>query len=186
MFFELKNIGAVKHANIELGKLTIICGKNNTGKTYITYSIYGFLTHIFASEFETGDFKSLTQEKLNELSSQFTAKLTDIFSANADEFLEAEFHFGTEKQRVDSPPFEDNSNAGEVRIENFRRPFILSAERISIQLFQKELDRNRSDLVKALTKSRNLELLEKQVARFALPISADIDFARDTSLVIKS
>jgi AAA15 family ATPase/GTPase len=184
MFFELKNIGAIKHANIKLGKLTIICGKNNTGKTYITYSIYGFLRHLFALSFETDNFNPLTQEKLNELSSQFTEKLTDIFSANADEFLEAKFHLYTE--RVDSPPFEDNSNAGEVPIENFPRPFILSSERTSIQLFQKELDRNRSDLVKALTKSRNLELLDKQVARFALPIEEEIDFARDTTSVIKS
>jgi predicted ATPase len=48
MYFELKNIGAIKHAKVELGKLTVICGKNNTGKTYITYSIYGLIfTHFF-------------------------------------------------------------------------------------------------------------------------------------------
>jgi predicted ATP-dependent endonuclease of OLD family len=187
MFFELKNIGAVKQANIELGKLTIICGKNNTGKTYITYSIYGFLRHLFALSFDKNNFKSLTQEQLNELSSQFTANLAEIFSANADEFIGAEFHLALEKPRVESfRSKNDNPNAGEVPLENFPRPFILSSERTSIQLFQKELDGNRSDLVKALTKSRNLELLEKQVARFALPIETEIDFARETTLVIKS
>lgn len=31
MYFELKNIGAIKSAKIELGKFTLISGKNNTG-----------------------------------------------------------------------------------------------------------------------------------------------------------
>ncbi len=38
----LKNIGIFKQAEYELGDLTIICGENNTGKTYATYSLYGF------------------------------------------------------------------------------------------------------------------------------------------------
>ena len=42
MKFEIKNLGPVKEANIELGDLTIICGKNNSGKTRIAYAIYDF------------------------------------------------------------------------------------------------------------------------------------------------
>lgn len=37
-------LGAIEHANVELGDLTLICGENNTGKTYVTYGIYGFLS----------------------------------------------------------------------------------------------------------------------------------------------
>ena len=39
----LKNIGIIKQAEFSLGDLTIICGENNTGKTYATYALYGFL-----------------------------------------------------------------------------------------------------------------------------------------------
>ncbi len=39
----LKNLGILKQAEFSLGDLTIICGKNNTGKTYATYALYGFL-----------------------------------------------------------------------------------------------------------------------------------------------
>ena len=42
MIFGIKNLGPIKEANIEMGDLTIICGKNNCGKTYISYSIYDF------------------------------------------------------------------------------------------------------------------------------------------------
>ena len=38
-----KNIGPIKKAELELGDLTIIAGKNNTGKTYLVYTLYGFL-----------------------------------------------------------------------------------------------------------------------------------------------
>ena len=33
----------LKHAEFSLGDFTIICGENNTGKTYVTYALYGFL-----------------------------------------------------------------------------------------------------------------------------------------------
>ena len=40
---ELKNLGILKHVEFALGDLTLICGKNNTGKTYAAYALYGFL-----------------------------------------------------------------------------------------------------------------------------------------------
>ena len=41
--FRFRNIGPVKDAELELGDLTVIAGRNNTGKTYIVYTLYGFL-----------------------------------------------------------------------------------------------------------------------------------------------
>ena len=38
-----QNIGPIKDAELELGDLTIIAGQNNTGKTYLVYTLYGFL-----------------------------------------------------------------------------------------------------------------------------------------------
>jgi hypothetical protein len=43
MKFDIENLGPLKEASIELNKLTIICGENNTGKTYLSYAIYGFI-----------------------------------------------------------------------------------------------------------------------------------------------
>ena len=39
----LKNLGILKHAKFSLGDLTIICGENNTGKTYAAHALYDFL-----------------------------------------------------------------------------------------------------------------------------------------------
>ncbi len=43
MKFHFENLGLLDQAEIELADLTLICGENNTGKTYATYAIYGFL-----------------------------------------------------------------------------------------------------------------------------------------------
>ena len=43
MTFHFKNIGPVDSAEITLGDLTIVAGRNNTGKTYLVYALYGFL-----------------------------------------------------------------------------------------------------------------------------------------------
>ena len=43
MRIRFENIGPVGKAYMTLGDLTIIAGQNNTGKTYLTYALYGFL-----------------------------------------------------------------------------------------------------------------------------------------------
>ncbi|UNU23105.1 AAA family ATPase [Microcoleus vaginatus] len=43
MKVKVKNLGVLKQAEFTLGDLTIICGSNNTGKTYATYALLGFL-----------------------------------------------------------------------------------------------------------------------------------------------
>ena len=44
MKFIFKNLGPIHEAELELGDLTILAGRNNTGKTYVAYTLYGFLT----------------------------------------------------------------------------------------------------------------------------------------------
>ena len=43
MNFHFEKIGPIDSADLELGNFTLIAGRNNTGKTYIVYTMYGFL-----------------------------------------------------------------------------------------------------------------------------------------------
>ena len=43
MRFQFQNLGLLDEAEVALADLTLICGENNTGKTYATYAIYGFM-----------------------------------------------------------------------------------------------------------------------------------------------
>ncbi|MDR2754799.1 MAG: ATP-binding protein, partial [Planctomycetaceae bacterium] len=45
MKITIKNLGILESAEYELGNLTVVCGKNNTGKTYAAYALYGFLDY---------------------------------------------------------------------------------------------------------------------------------------------
>jgi hypothetical protein len=43
MKFTFKNLGKLDEAIVDLKDFNLICGENNTGKTYLLYSMYGFL-----------------------------------------------------------------------------------------------------------------------------------------------
>lgn len=62
MEITLQNLGALEYANFSLGDLTIICGKNNTGKTYATYALFGFLSY-WKNQFEY----PISDDKIKEL-----------------------------------------------------------------------------------------------------------------------
>jgi len=115
MKFTIKNSGPLKNCQIELGNLTVICGKNNTGKTYLSYSIFGFFEMVYNKiityQFESFNFNDLREnikkngkysidlKKLeNEihdlyqsLSKRYIDELANIFNSNTDEFLHAKF-----------------------------------------------------------------------------------------------
>ena len=44
MKIKVKKLGVLKQAEFELGDFTIICGENNTGKTYATSALYGWFS----------------------------------------------------------------------------------------------------------------------------------------------
>lgn len=73
MKISIKNLGAIKKAEFTLGELTIICGGNNTGKTYATHATYGFFDFLRTNaEFPVsqGDIEKLYSEGAIQLSLQ--------------------------------------------------------------------------------------------------------------------
>ena len=53
MKFTIENIGPIKKSEMEFGALTILWGKNNTGKTYITYNTFNFIAAVTGFSLET-------------------------------------------------------------------------------------------------------------------------------------
>ena len=109
---ELKNLGILKQAEFSLGDLTVICGKNNTGKTYATYALYGFLrlcrglidfgvssTQIQRLRTDGGlkiglaQYVEMADQILAEMCKQYTDQLDSIvFAATEGRFSNTEFH----------------------------------------------------------------------------------------------
>ncbi len=65
MKIKMINLGPLRQAEFEMGDMTIICGRNNTGKTYATYALYGFLSFWEESFFLQVD-KNKIETLLNE------------------------------------------------------------------------------------------------------------------------
>jgi len=93
MKLSFENLGAIAKGEMELADLTIVCGQNNTGKTYVTYALYCLLkswislTRIDLSE----EMKELTSEGVVKI--DIEAKIVNawpkISKAVIDNFLDA-------------------------------------------------------------------------------------------------
>ncbi|MFK5971118.1 MAG: AAA family ATPase [Candidatus Marithrix sp.] len=111
MKFTFKNLGIFdKETTVELGDLTIICGDNNTGKTYASYAIFGFLDtwsknisfdipkeklkKLYSDgsiQVDLNDFVQTIDETLTDLSENYTENLPKIFSSHEDFFKITQF-----------------------------------------------------------------------------------------------
>lgn len=83
MKITIENIGIFKLAEYELSDLTIICGKNNTGKTYVTYALYGFIDF-----FRRGYIFKVPREHISTLLEDGSLTLPiDISQATIDKYV---------------------------------------------------------------------------------------------------
>lgn len=118
--FKFKNFGYIKEGNIELADLTIICGKNNVGKTYINYGIYGFLDSILSNLHFSIDkkyfdelrekgfvkipliqFEEQIKPILNKGCKEYAKNLDKIFAADSDFFKDVIFQANFEGHKID-------------------------------------------------------------------------------------
>ena len=130
-----KNLGPIKNAEIELNDLTIIAGKNNSGKTYISYAIYGFLNILYHYDIAAGDdidiknivsnllqngtatismtdaqFKVLKGNMIKELSSKYSNDLHLFFSSSERYFENTNIDFNINDNQTE---FETEVKFGE-------------------------------------------------------------------------
>ena len=119
MEISIKNLGALKQAKFTLGDLTIICGCNNTGKTYATYALFGFLyawREMFSVEIDSSKVDQLLIDGVIRLDIQeyakhskqiiakgcqaYTKQLSRIFAAPTDRFRESQFEVSLDIQDI--------------------------------------------------------------------------------------
>ena len=114
MNITLKNLGPIKQADFTVGDFTIICGRNNTGKTYVTYATYGFLNHWMRSndvgidqkfldeiirnnllKFSLNKLDNQSEDLLIQSSQEYSKKISSTFAGNIKSFAEASVSVAT-------------------------------------------------------------------------------------------
>ena len=103
----LKNIGILKQAEFSIGDLTLICGENNTGKTYAACALFGFLESwrkfirfpISNAQIQQArtepvkiDLAQAIDDTLTAACKKYTEQLDTIFVAPEGTFQKSEFH----------------------------------------------------------------------------------------------
>ncbi len=161
MNIEIRNLGPIKQAEFTLADLTIICGGNNTGKTYATQAVFGFLDYLrYNSElpvekekveklFSEGSvtiplqnyFNSL-QNHLDALSGRYSKIMHHVFAGSETRFDDASFKFNLELKGPFSPARVD------VKYGSAERSFLQivssqSGQELEISLI---VDKNNDDL----------------------------------------
>ena len=136
MKISIKNLGVIKQAEFTLGELTIICGGNNTGKTYATYALFGFLSFwrdAFAIKVPDGDVRRLLNEGSIELNLKdyignastilkngckaFTEQISHVFASSAKHFADSRFTIGLDPSDIrPSPTFERTMGAAKAQL----------------------------------------------------------------------
>ncbi|TAH22180.1 MAG: hypothetical protein EAZ08_01600 [Cytophagales bacterium] len=80
MKISVKNLGVLEHSEIDLSKkLNILCGTNNTGKTYMAYLVYGWN---YLSNYSFNLFNRDLQVNYIASSNEFTINLLDSINFN--------------------------------------------------------------------------------------------------------
>lgn len=157
MKISIKNLGAIKQAEFTLGELTIICGGNNTGKTYATYALFGFLSFwrdAFSIKVQDGDVQRLLNEGTIELELKdyindasrilkngceaFTKQLTHVFASSDKHFTESYFAVALDPNDIQpSPTFERTMGAAKAQLFSISKKANSQLVTISL-LVQKE------------------------------------------------
>ncbi|NES25226.1 MAG: ATP-binding protein [Symploca sp. SIO3E6] len=119
MKVKVTNLGVLKQAEFILGDFTIICGCNNTGKTYATYALFGFLStwrRIFSLSISNDKIEQLLANGVVRLDIQeyvkqyeqivtkgcqaYTQQLPKVFAAQAERFKKTDFQVSLDIKNV--------------------------------------------------------------------------------------
>jgi AAA ATPase domain len=120
MKIQVKNLGPLKEAEFEVADLTIICGGNNTGKTYATYALFGFLNtwremvpididpEVINKLMNNGtasinliEYFEQQQTIIDEICRKYSDKLPTIFAASHEYFSKASFKAIVDLEGID-------------------------------------------------------------------------------------
>lgn len=163
--FRVANLGSVRAGEFTQKPLTIFCGPNNTGKTWVLYSLYYFHRRLGALKFARENFSDLPLDKFNR---ELSDMLPFFFNAAEAQFPGAKFSLVDERGSL--PDFD---RLGEAQV------FLLPAERSGLHLIFRELGTRRTALLHHASRDDidiGALLRDVMFSRYAIPIADYIDW----------
>ncbi len=169
MKVNVKNLGVLKQAEFELGEFTLICGENNTGKTYATYALFGFLrrwNNLLKVDISDTTIKNLLRDGVTRIDLEhyassaknilrqgcrsYTKKLSTVFASKANLFKETIFSVSLESSTI-------------PLVENIKFESIVESADKSLLLFSK--NKKQKDLIVSLPMHEEREILPASIIK---------------------
>ena len=175
--FQVENLDVIKAGEFIQKPLTIFCGPNNSGKTWVMYSLYschGYMAGLAhkarEAKVEKQDEKA-PKQSLTEFNKKLSTTLADVFNTSHELLANARFRLAGVNESHFQKLLDDP--------ENTESPFLMPAERNGLHLFFRELSTPRAALLHHASK-KNIgfnELLKDVIrSRYALPIAHYINW----------
>lgn len=143
----IERFGAVRYAKVDVNSLTVVCGKNNMGKTYATYAFYWFLDFWrrgFMCSLPTAKLKQLFDSRtvrfeLNELVEWVESMLRKASEAYSKPEVLSEV-FGGDKSFFEHATFSLTLDKNDVRSMLLARGLEKERRSGQVKLFDWEFD----------------------------------------------
>lgn len=160
---KFKNLGPLKKGEVTIRNMTIFCGKNNTGKTYVNYLIYSILEtlkdyrtslnlnidQLFKEGVQEIDVVSLFDNNFDrivkEIANEVKENLYKVFNSKKDFFEELELEIELDKEqkreKLIKLKFDRNVTIGEnkVKISNLNK--VEGSDKITLIYFKEKTEK---------------------------------------------
>ena len=163
MKFNFSNFGYVDKGALELAELTLICGPNNVGKTYVNYAIYGFIRHFKklveitlpsdqistlknegSITIDLEEYKKSLPDHIKSASKKYSQTLADYFNAPDDFFSDSHVDFYYDDLFIDlSQEFKQTAKFGQTEVLLFDKAPNESLLSVALQVTEKSKLPNR-------------------------------------------
>lgn len=184
MKIKVKNLGVLKQAEFSLGDMTILCGENNTGKTYATYALFGFL-----SFWRQAISIEIKDEKINHLFSEgvvqinlveYVKEAQHILSQGCKDYAEKlPFIFAAHKDRFKGSSFEINLDESDIKsVEEYeKKSYERRINSADIELFSITKNKESVDLIATLLiEKEKVKIPKDAVKQVIVDVLKDIIF----------
>ncbi|MGI0479237.1 AAA family ATPase [Geminocystis sp. CENA526] len=181
MKIKIKNLGILKQGEFTLGDLTIICGKNNTGKTYVTYSLFGFLNfwnNIINCEIEQNNIQKLLSEGIVQINlQQYLENSQQIIEDGCRKYIELlPFVFSSPENSFKNTTFSVDIDLAQNKLNQKYEEFIGSTNK---QIFSLEKKEDSPELlITLLSEDKEIEISENVIKKIISSTIKHIVFAQ--------
>ena len=179
MNIKIKNLGVLKQAEFSLGDMTIVCGNNNTGKTYTTYALFGFL-----SFWQEAFYVPVKDEYISQLLkdgvvhiglTEYVEDAEHILSEACEAYAkQLPMVFATSSDRFKTTDFQVTINSEDIRLTDKYERRIGSA---NTKLFSVTKSEGSDELVVTLMEKDNIDIPKDIIIHFVGYALKDIIFS---------